>query len=79
LGWYGTFKVWLNIKGAATILLNPMLEEAGSIVSSQTKEAWAVANPKGENIVSIHDMGVCVGKPYTDLHKNRWGHTSLHA
>ena len=58
-GWSGEFKLWINEMGIANILLIPMLEKAGYIVSTHTNKYWVVINSKGNNITFKRDSGVC--------------------
>ena len=70
-GWYGEFKVWLNEMGIANLLLIPMLENDGYIVSTHTKKDWVVITPKGKTITFKRDSGLCQGMPYIDLLYNK--------
>ena len=72
-GWYGEFKVWFNEMGIANLLLFPMLENAGYIVSTHTKKEWVVITPKGKTITFKRDSGLCQGMPYIYLRDNKDG------
>ena len=71
-GWYSKFKVWLNERGIANLLSIPMLEDAGYIVSTQTK-GLGCNYPKNKKIVFKRDAGVCKGMPYIDLRTHKEG------
>ena len=49
----------------------PILEAAGYIISSHTKEAWVVFTPKGKTSVFKRDTINTKGMPYIDLHTNK--------
>ena len=68
-GWYEDFEVWLNEMVIVNLLLIPMLEDDGYLVSIHTHGNRVVILPKGKKIIFKEDIGVCSRMPYIDLRK----------